>query len=220
MASSYASSKSSFPQLLWATFITVIAVISALMLSTVARAATITVTTLSDPAGPSGTCSLRDAITAANTMAATNGCAAGTGNDTIQFSVTGTIALASTLPAVTDANLMIKGPASPGITIDGGGAVQVTVIALGANVNLNHLTISNGMAIEGGGIFNEGTLAVANDIFSGNSTDESGFNGGGGGIANTGNLTVISSTFDGNNGYTRFNGLSRVGAAPSRMPAT
>jgi hypothetical protein len=38
---------------------------------------------------------LRDAITAANTMTATSGCAAGTGNDTIQFRVTGTIPLAS-----------------------------------------------------------------------------------------------------------------------------
>src|SRR6516162_8442015 len=66
--------------------------------------ATITVNSLADPGKP-GICSLRDAITAANTQTATNGCAAGNGHDTIKFSVTGTITLAGTLPEVTDSNL-------------------------------------------------------------------------------------------------------------------
>src|SRR5215467_9729220 len=143
MASSYASSKSSFPQLLRVTFTIVIAVFSALTLSQVARAATITVTTLSDPAGPSGTCSLRDAITAANTNTITNGCMAGSGNDTIQFSVRGTITLGSTLPQITDSLLMINGSASRGITISGGNAVQVMGTALGTTVSLNNLTIAD-----------------------------------------------------------------------------
>src|SRR5690348_12954126 len=55
----------------------------ALALSTSARAATITVDSPADTGAPS-ICVLRDAITAANTMTATNGCAAGDGNDTIQ----------------------------------------------------------------------------------------------------------------------------------------
>jgi hypothetical protein len=67
---------------------------------------------------------LRDAITLANTITATSGCPAGTGNDTIQFSVTATIALGSTLPQVTDNQLTINGPASPGIRIDGGKELQ------------------------------------------------------------------------------------------------
>src|SRR5690348_1196663 len=87
----------------------------ALALSATARAATITVDSLADTGAP-GTCVLRDAITAANAKTATNGCAAGDGNDTIQFSVTGTISLASTLPQVTDSQMTINGPASPGIT--------------------------------------------------------------------------------------------------------
>src|SRR5579863_9254284 len=49
-----------------------------------------------------GLCSLREAINNANSMADTTGgdCVAGTGTDTIVFSVNGTISLASTLPAI------------------------------------------------------------------------------------------------------------------------
>src|SRR5215469_14195051 len=71
-----------------AALIMAIAAAFALMLSTTARAATITVNSLADP-GRAGICALRDAITAANLKKATHGCAAGTGNDTIQFKVTG-----------------------------------------------------------------------------------------------------------------------------------
>jgi hypothetical protein len=63
-----------------------------LMLSATVHASTITVNSLADTGAP-GICVLRDAITAADTMTATNGCAAGTCGGMIQFSVTGTIAL-------------------------------------------------------------------------------------------------------------------------------
>src|SRR6516162_2409950 len=125
----------------------VIAVAFALTLSTAASAATIVINSLADT-GAKGICVLRDAITAANTMTATNGCTAGTGNDTIQFSVTGTILLGSTLPQITDGHLTINGPALPGITIDGGGQVQVMVVASDATLNLNDLTIADGL-VEG-----------------------------------------------------------------------
>ena len=175
-----------------------IAAVFALTLSTAARAATIVVNSLADP-DATGICALRDAITAANTRAATNGCIAGTGNDTIQFSVTGTISLASKLPQVTDSRLAINGPASPGITIDGGGAVQVMQVALGATLNLKNLVIAHGIltpASAGGGILNEGTLTVTNCTFSGN------FAGEGGGIFNSaGTLTVTNSTFFGNRSF-------------------
>jgi hypothetical protein len=81
-----------------------IAVAFALTLSTAAGAATITVNSLADT-GATSICALRDAITAANTMTATNGCAAGTGHDTIRFRVTGTIPIASTLPQISDSHL-------------------------------------------------------------------------------------------------------------------
>jgi CSLREA domain-containing protein len=169
-----------------------------LFVGSAARAATITVNSLADPGAP-GICTLRDAITAANTMTATNGCAAGNSNDTIDFSprMTGTISLVSTLPEVTDSLLTINGPASRNITISGGTflGLQVMEVAGGATLNLNNLSIANGFTFfAGAGIDNAGTLTVANSVFSGNSAIF------GGGIFNSGVLTVTNSTFSGNRG--------------------
>jgi predicted outer membrane repeat protein len=163
----------------------------ALMFGTTAYAATIMVNSLANIGAP-GVCVLRDAITAANTKTATNGCAAGDGNDMISFKVSGTIALTRTLPRVTDSNLTINGPASPGITVDGGGQVQIMVVASSATLNLNHLTIANGTTQFGAGIRNRGTLIITNSTFSGNSAVL------GGAIFNRATLTVINSTFSRN----------------------
>ena len=217
----------------------------ALTLTATARAATITVNSLADPGAP-GICTLRDAITAANTKTATSGCSAGSGNDTIQFSVTGTISLAGhtgggTLPQITDSLLTINGPASPGITIDGGGLVtpfpqQAMLVASGATVNLANLTIAHSEAFGGtgrGGIDNGGTLTVTNSTFSANSAVEaaaralitsggtltvtnSTFSGntggdGGGGIANAGTLTVTNSTFSANDTFSSGGGIENFG---------
>jgi CSLREA domain-containing protein len=194
-----------------------------LFVGSAALAATITVNSLADP-GQAGVCALRDAITAANTMTATNGCTAGSGNDTINFSprMTGTISLVSTLPEVTDSLLTINGPASQGITISGGGSIvplQVMEVAASATLNLNNLSIAHGFpligvaagatlnlnkvsiadgfgfGLSGGGIDNAGTLTVTNSIFSDN-----GSQGGGGGISNRGVLTVTGSMFSSGGG--------------------
>src|SRR5215469_12178927 len=186
------SSKSSFVRIMRTTLTIVIVAFSALTLSKAARAATITVNSLADTGAP-GICALPDAITAANTMTATNGCVAGTGNDTIQFSVKGTIFLVSTLPQITDANLTIIGPSSPGIKIDGGDYVQVMQVAYGTTVDLVGLTIAHGSVNgNGGGIDNSGMLTVTNSTFSDNHGN------GGGGIDNMGTLTVTNSTFSNN----------------------
>jgi len=178
--------------------------------STGARATTIIVNSLADPGVP-GICALRDAITAANTMTATNGCAAGSGHDTINFSpsMTGTISLVSTLPQVTDSLLTVNGPASRSVTISGGFSFplrffSVLEVGAGATLNLNNLSIADGIAFpEGGGINNAGTLTVTNSVFSGN---EALF---GGGISNSGVLTVTNSTFSANRA------LSPFGSGPS-----
>jgi CSLREA domain-containing protein len=79
-----------------------------------ANATTYTVNTLNDSSG-NDDCSLRDAINAANgTPTSGSTCTkAGSGRDTIRFSVTGTILLGSTLPEITEAAgiLTINGPA-------------------------------------------------------------------------------------------------------------
>jgi hypothetical protein len=190
----------------------VIAAVLALTLSTAAHAATIVVNSLADP-GAKGICALRDAITAANTKTATNGCTAGTGKDTIRFSVTGTILLASTLPQVTDLQLTINGPASPGITIDGGNkgdetGVQVMKVASCATLDLRNLTIAHGFSgtpnAAGGGILNDGTLTVTNSTFSDNAVAgifETGNNAAGGAIYNGGTLTVTDSSFSRNGAF-------------------
>ncbi|MBI3965310.1 MAG: CSLREA domain-containing protein [Chloroflexi bacterium] len=73
--------------------------------ATPVEANTITVNSTANTAADDGVCTLREAITAANTNAssgATTGeCTAGSsGADTITFSVTGTITVTTTLPAI------------------------------------------------------------------------------------------------------------------------
>jgi predicted outer membrane repeat protein len=185
-----------------------------------ARANTITVTSLSDT-GAMGICVLRDAITAANSKTATYGCAAGSGTDSIVFEpgLTGTIALGSTLPTITDSSLTITGPTgSPGIMISGGDSVLVMNVGGGAT-NLQNLTIADGSSpSDGGGIKNTSTLTVTNCTFSGNSSF------GGGGIYNDGTLTVIKSTLSRNSagnggGIQNFDTLTVTNSTFSDNPA-
>ena len=157
----------------------------------------ITVNTLLDEATPGdGLCSLREAITNANDNAQTYPeCAAGAGANGIAFSVSGTITLGSTLPAIND-DVTIDGGAQS-ITVSGNNSVQVMAVNSGKTLTLHNLTIANGFSpIVAGGIDNQnGTLNVTNSTFSGNSTD-----GFGGGIVNNGSgtLNVSNSTFSGN----------------------
>ena len=88
----------------------------ALFSAAAAQATPYTVNTLNDSNGASN-CSLRDAINAANGSPTSGSTCTtpGTGTDTINFSVNGSISLGSTLPNIIDANLTITGPTtSPG----------------------------------------------------------------------------------------------------------
>lgn len=181
-----------------------IAAAFAITLSTAVCAATIIVNSLVDP-GTAGICALRDAIIAANSRTATNACAAGTGNDTINFKLGGAIALSSTLPQVTDHQLTINGAASPDITIYGGQAmVQIMQVASGAGLKLKNLTIAHGVLFNanGGGILNDGALIISNSAFSDNAVVmTNGFGSAGGAIDNEGTLTVTNSMFSGNTAF-------------------
>ena len=106
----------------------------------------------------------------------TGNCTAGTGTDSIVFSLTGTIILGSKLPVI-GGNLTITGPASSGITIDGNNKFQVMEVDLSATLNLNKLTIAHGKG-QGAGIHNGGTLTVTNSTFADN--NNLGGDGGGG----------------------------------------
>ena len=157
---------------------------------------TITVNTLLDSSVASdGVCSLREAINNANAKSDTTGgdCAPGTGNDTIAFTVSGTIAVASTLPAI--ANTVEIDGTGQTIVIDGGGANSILVNS--GVLTLNNLTISNAATTgNGGGVQNNGNLTVTNSTFLGNSANSGGaiFN------SDSGVLSVTNCTFSGNIG--------------------
>ncbi len=181
-----------------------------------AHASTWTVDTLNDDstttsaaaqtncqAGNSNTCALRDAILAASA------------DDTIDFSVTGTITLTSTLPAINIA-LTITGPGANQLTISGAGTYQAMTIGNSAapTVSISGVTIANGKSTTsgGGGIqLGQGTLTIANCAFAGNSSSH-----GGGAISSSGSLSVISSTFSNNSATSSTGG----GAIASVGPAT
>ncbi len=160
-----------------------------------AAAAGYTVNALTDNGGASGTAGdLRYAINQVN-----NSTDAG---NTITFGVTGTITLSSALPALAKP-VAITGPTSgAGITVDGGGNVQIFVVNSGVTASISNLTIANGNGISGGGIHNNGTLMVTNSALSDNSASY------GGGIynQNRSTLTVTNSTFSGNTTVGGFGG--------------
>ncbi len=164
-----------------------------LMLSATARAATIIVNTLLDEStSGDGLCSLREAITNADeeTDTTSGDCAAGSGNDRINFIISGTINLSASLPPVYEA-LGIDGTGER-ITVDGSGSYQVIAVNSGATLDLNRLTIADGNSLYGGGINNAGTLTVTSCSFSANSASY------GAGINNEGTLTLTNCGFTAN----------------------
>ena len=148
------------------------------------EAATFTVTTAAD----SGVGSLRQAINNANAAA---------GDDMIAFTVTGTITLASALPAITE-SVAITGPGTNLLTISGNNSVQVFTVNAGTtNATISGLTIANGKATgyaNGAGIANAGTLTIQNCALV-NNTNVGGW---GGAVFNSGNLAIVNSLLSGN----------------------
>jgi parallel beta-helix repeat protein/predicted outer membrane repeat protein len=160
-----------------------------------ASAATITVNNLSGTSVV-GQCTLRDALLAAKTDAIVQGCAAGAGADTINFSVTGTIPLATRL--VIDSTVTVSGPGAASLTLAPSSTNSALYIGNDVPVTISGITIlGNGTGTgQGAGIYHYGvgTLTVQNSVFSGNvSTSD------GGAIYNySGALVIQSSTFSSN----------------------
>ncbi|MGD0548680.1 MAG: Ig-like domain repeat protein [Terracidiphilus sp.] len=175
--------------------------------------------------GTGTTCSLRDAITAANLGGAghitfTSGLVsvASPGTITLGTGTAGDIGL----PAITG-NVTITGPGANQLTISGNNDANVgTVLTInpGATVTIYGLTIASGnMPINpgGGGIYNLGTLTVMASAITGNQATNgflgtgSGIYQGGGGILSSGALTVTNSTVSGNTAVDVGGGISSGG---------
>ncbi len=148
---------------------------------------TIRINTVTDPTGfIPGLCSLRDAITVADQIGTPQ---------TILFDsdVTGTINLASQLPAISSEVILGGGTGLMPITVNGGGFGSVFTINAGVTAQIDDLNITGGAnAMYGGGIFSKGTLTLINSTLSGNSAAD------GGGIYGGGMTTLANCTITGN----------------------
>lgn len=177
----------------------------------VSRAAvtTITVTDTGHEIFPfvvDGDCTLGEAITAANTDAAVDGCTAatiGTGGPFIIELANGAIYTLTAVDNVTDGENGLPSVTSD-LTINGNGAIIVRDIpvpdfrllhvAPGGGLTLNELTLANGRAIQGGNIYNrERVTILKSTITLGQAVD-------GGGIYNIngGTMEITNSTISGN----------------------
>ncbi|PZR73398.1 MAG: hypothetical protein DLM73_10815 [Chthoniobacterales bacterium] len=127
--------------------------------------------------------------------------------DTIEFSVTGTIALTSG-ELLIDHALTIAGPSTGGVIVSGSNASRSFDITSGVTATISNLTISNG------GILNNGTVTITKSTISGNSADS------GGGIRNNGTLTITKSAISGNSATTSSGGGIINGGTASIVNST
>lgn len=170
----------------------------------VAQADTITVTTNSGGTGGPD-CTLRDAITAANTDTPTGGCPAGSDADIIELPAGATITLTEVdnetdgdngLPSISTEIALNGNDAT--VQRDFGDATpnfRIFQVATGGDLTLQDVSISGGAAFggfsaakKGGGIFSRGTLTLTNGHVSGNSATN------GAGIYNVGGLVELTNS--------------------------
>jgi CSLREA domain-containing protein len=153
------------------------------------------VNTTADNIAADGFVSLREAITAANTHAASGDAIAGTGNDSITFAASlrkQTIFLNATQLDITG-GLSIDGQ-NRKVTIDGSGVSRVFGVHSAANVTIANVFIANGFTNGSGGgvLVDGGGSTVLNYVTVLNCTA---VGGSGGGVANVGgNLQILNST--------------------------
>ena len=167
-----------------------------------ASASTIVVDDLGDAS--SGTsCTLREAIVAANTDAPVAGCSAGDGpptSDTITFGVTGTIILVTdSLPTLTE-DVSISGPGATALTIAGQDVLAMSV-ASDVIAAISGVTITDEIGT-GGAISNAGNLTVAEDIITRNFSTA---------ISNVGTMVIRDTTFSDNHGDPGCGAISNQG---------
>jgi uncharacterized repeat protein (TIGR01451 family) len=167
--------------------------------TTVASAATVTVTNCND----SGSGSLRGAVGSASA------------GDTIAFSVScppGSPVVLTSGPITIAENLTISGPGASELAVSGNDASQVFVVDAGVTATISGITIENGAAnagcaagcaSSGGGIDNSGSLTLTATTLTGNGANagcivDCGASGGGIENESTGTLTLTNSTVSDN----------------------
>lgn len=171
----------------------------ALALGSPAPAATITVDTLNDGTTADGDCTLREAIINANGNDGSQpDCAAGTGDDRIEFSVAGTLTVSSTLPQFSDQMFTTVIDGGDAITVSGGGSEQVFNSGADVDLHLLKLTVTDAVspASRGGGLVmgTQAEVLIRNCIFENNSSQLAG-----GAIGNLNGILVIENSVFRNN---------------------
>ena len=147
------------------------------------------------------TCSLADAITAANTDSATGGCTAGAGADELRL--TADVTLMEALPAVAS-EITVEGNDFTVARDDAAPNFRIFEMPGPGPVVLHNLTVSNGRADRGGGIYNDTPLTLLHSTISGNTADDIG-----GGIYSSwdGPVYLIESTLADNHAANNAGGL-------------
>lgn len=191
------------------------------------QAATIIVDSTEDENGDSpanGTCTLREAVLAANNNLAVDGCIAGEATPTVDVIQVPPWVFALTIPETGDASggsldlledVVVEGSGSQKTTIDGLGAyIAGFNVDAAAVVEISDLCVRNAGA---GGITNRGELTLSRSWITQNSYDgvknwgiatidscritrNSPSTGSGGGVYNNGGITILSSTIADNIG--------------------
>jgi CSLREA domain-containing protein len=166
--------------------------------------ATIAVNTTIDENGTGPDCSLREAITAANTDAAYGGCPAGSGTDTITFdssvfSTPQTVAIDDDLPALTT-SMNIVGPGANLVSISGKNERRLFYLTGLPVVTLYGITLTQAGDNGYGGTIdlNDGTLTLDHVVVRDNHAGIMGagvLNANGSDPALSGTLTILNSTF-------------------------
>lgn len=191
--------------------------------ASIASAASLVVNTTGDTDnGGDSVCSLREAITAANSDANYHECTgSGFGAETITFSVSGTITLGTALPTISD-SVTVDG-SGQSVTISGNDSVRIFNVISGKTLELNRLVLTDGKAPDGifnivaptpgehgGAIYNAGVVRLMDvrikdsKAGTGGSTlnGAGGLGGKGGAIYNAGTLIAGKVTLDHNSAGT------------------
>ncbi|HEX6304597.1 MAG TPA: choice-of-anchor Q domain-containing protein [Anaerolineales bacterium] len=182
----------------------------------------ITVNTTADNLKNDGSCTLREAVIAANKDAKSGmragECSAGSGADVILIPA-GVYELTRTDSGNEDASatgdLDISGDVTfeatePGVVIMGNAGFTDRIIhVLSGDVIIHGLTIKGGkVGGDGGGIYNLGSVTIANTTLSENTASNNG-----GGIYNAGSLSLTNSTLSGNIATSAGGGLFNNGSS-------